>query len=294
MPGIYLTALLTSLLGIAALGTLIWQLAEKSDRRFLLALLIVGLPLSPLVFYAVRMPLDAWFKSTLGADSPWLVAMQLCYAPLTEEPAKLLPLVLIGLPAFRGKLTTKTVVPIALTLGLAFAVGEMWLVARFVAQRPELAGLPFYQFGGYVSERLQVCFTHAGFTALSVWGLARGPRWFALGLASGMVAHFLGNFPIYLMGIDWGGIGKPAWQILITLWVAGFTIGAVILLGVLQFGTVALKRFFRSHVRCPDCGGCYRQPIFGMNMGFKRYERCTLCGKWHWIDVRQVLRDPPD
>ena len=34
---------------------------------------------------------------------------------------------------------------------------------------------------------------------------------------------------------------------------------------------------------CPDCGTVYPRPLFGLNMGPKRYERCPNCRKWHLL-----------
>jgi len=26
----------------------------------------------------------------------------------------------------------------------------------------------------------------------------------------------------------------------------------------------------------------------------KRYEQCSLCKKWHWIDLRDLLKEPTE
>ena len=286
MSGLITAAVVVTFLGIAVCGTIILQVAEKKNYPLLATLFLLALPLSAGTYYIVRLPLKAAIEARLDKGSAVNTIARLCYAPLTEEPAKLLPLLVLLLPLFWGRLTRENVVAIAMALGLGFAIGEMWLIFQFIAESPDLvpggkwANVPaheFYFFGGYVSERLQTCFTHSGFVVLSVWGLRRGPGWFVLGLAGAMTLHFLGNFPIYLMNIDAFGWGKPVWQQLVGLWVALFTVFSLVLLGGMYFGPAALKKLFTAKVKCPDCGELYSQPIFGMNAGMKRYERCPHC-----------------
>lgn len=294
MLGIYIAAILTSLLAAIAFGSLVLQITPKPDCSLVLVLTICGLPLSVSTYYLVRLPIDRGLEKQLGKESSAYTAARLCYAPVTEEPAKLLPLLLLLLPPFRGHLTRDSVVAIGMALGLGFAIGEMWLVAHFIAADPKLGAFPFYMYGGYIGERLQTCLTHSGFTVLAVWGLRRGWGWFIVGLSGGMVLHFLGNFPIYLMRQDAWGLGKDVWSQIVGVWVALFSVGALVLLGLIYFGPTAAKKLLTAKVLCPDCGQLYRQPIFGMNMGMKRYEQCPLCKKWHWIDIRDMLKnDPP-
>jgi hypothetical protein len=300
MPGLLTAAVVASLLGILVCGGFIAQVAQKRDYLLLLLLFLLALPLSAGTYFLVRLPIKGAVDARLAIDSPLNTAARLCYAPLTEEPAKLLPLLVLLLPALGGRLTRENVVAVAMTLGVGFAVGEMWLIFFFLRDTPELApggawaGKPWYEFhffGGYIGERLQTCFTHSGFMVLSVWGLRRGPGWFALGLAGAMTLHFLGNFPIYLMNTDAFGWSKPVWQQLVGLWVALFTVFSLVLLGGMYFGPAALKKLFTAKVKCPACGELYKQPIFGLNAGMKRYERCPHCKKWHWIDIRDLLKN---
>lgn len=291
MPGIYIAAVITTLLALAAVGTLLWQMTPKADRGLMLLLLLLGLPLSISTFYGVRMPFDRWLEPRLGKESGVLTAIRLCYAPLTEEPAKLLPLVVLLLPAFRGRLRRETVVAVALALGLGFALGEIWLVARFVAADPKVNQLPFYLYGGFLGERIQTCLIHPGMIVVAVKALERGARWFPLGLLGSMTLHFLANFPIFLMKTNAGGLGAEVWTTLVSLWVVAFTIGSLLLLGLMHFGPAAVKKLLTAKVLCPDCGQLYPQPLFGLNMGMKRYEQCPLCKKWHWIDIRDMLKD---
>ena len=291
MPGIYIAALITSLLALAAVGTILWQVTQQQDRGLIVLLLVLSLPLSMATYYGVRKPLDRFLVAQFGKDSSVLTAIKLCYAPLTEEPAKLVPLLVLLVPQFRGRLVGKSVVSIAMALGLGFALGEIWLVASSIAPNPKLGSYPFYMYGGFLGERIQTCFIHPGFTVLAVAALARGWRWFPLGLLGAMLLHFLGNFPIFLMGQNVGGLGQEAWATIVGLWVAAFTVGSIVLLGLIYFGPTAVKKLFTARVLCPDCGERYKQPIFGLNMGMKRYEQCPVCKKWHWIDIRDMLTE---
>src|SRR5262245_11210808 len=99
MAGIYIAALITSLLSLAVVATILWQVRQQQDRGLIVLLVVLSLPLSMATFYGVRKPLDRFLVVRLGKDSPVLTAIKLCYAPLTEEPAKLLPLVVLLAPA---------------------------------------------------------------------------------------------------------------------------------------------------------------------------------------------------
>src|SRR5689334_2406679 len=165
MHGIYLTAVLTTAAAVAIFGTLIHKLALPANERRLWVAAALALPLCPLAFFLVRMPLEHWLVAQLGANSVAYKCLLTFYAPLTEEPAKLIPLLI---PAIRRDLDARNFVRYALAIGVGFAIGEMWFLADRIARMPTLATLPFYQFGGYVSERLMVCVFHSAFLAVAL------------------------------------------------------------------------------------------------------------------------------
>src|SRR5437660_6670245 len=141
MHGIYFTAILTTFAAVAIFGTTIHKLRLAANERLLWLAAALALPLCPLAFFLVRIPLDHWLMAQLGAKSlayKWLVTF---YAPLTEEPAKLIALLI---PAIRRDLDPRNFVRYALAIGVAFAIGEMWLVAERVARMPAFAALPLY------------------------------------------------------------------------------------------------------------------------------------------------------
>src|SRR6185437_15589800 len=136
MPGIYITAILTTVFAAGIFGTLIHKLRMPAKERLVWLAAAIALPLQPLAFYYVRVPLDHWLAAHLGSKSiayTWLVTF---YAPLTEEPAKLLVLLI---PAIRRDIRAENFIRYALAIGVGFAIGEMWFLANRVAHDPTLA-----------------------------------------------------------------------------------------------------------------------------------------------------------
>ena len=276
MHGIYITAMITSAVAATVFGTVIRKLRQPADGRLLWLALLIALPLQPLAFYLVRLPLDHWLSAHFGVASPiyqWLTSL---YAPLTEEPAKLLPLLI---PAIRRDIRPTNFVRYALAIGTGFAIGEMWFLAERVARDPAFATVPFWQFGGYFSERLMTCVLHSAFVSVTLWQVRRR---FALGFAGAAALHWLCNFPILLMVWNVGGFGKTTWGIIVQCWLLLYFFAAMAMLSCFVFGRVALGRMFFGHRRCPECGKDYDAPLFGINLGTTRYERCPHCRHWHW------------
>ena len=276
MHGIYLTAILTTGIAIAIFGPLIHKLKMPANERLVWLAAVVALPLQPLAFYLVRVPLDHWIVGHLGSTSltyQWLTSF---YAPLTEEPAKLIPLLI---PAIRRDISAVNFVRYALAIGVGFAIGEMWFIAERITHIPAFNGMPFYQFGGYVGERLMVCLFHSAFVSVALWQLGRR---FALGFAGAATLHWLGNFPILLMAWNVGGLGKTFWTVVIQVWLLFYVFGALALFSWFTFGRIAPGRMLFGRRHCPECGGDYDAPLFGLNFGIRRYERCPHCRHWHW------------
>jgi len=282
MHGIHLTAVLTTTAAVVIFGTVIYRLPLPASNRLLWLAGAFALPLQPLAFFFIRVPLDHWLAAQLGSTSAaytWLVTF---YAPLTEESAKLIPLLI---PAIRRDICAKNFVRYALAIGVAFAIGEMWFVADRVAHIPKLAALPFYEFGGYVTERLTTCVFHSAFVSVALWRLRRR---FALGLAGAAALHWLGNFPLSLMAWNVGGLGKTFWAIAIQCWLFIYFVAALGLLLYFSFGRVSLAKAFYGRRNCPECDGDYDAPLFAFNFGTTRYERCPHCRHWHWTKARSA------
>lgn len=299
IPPIYIMAFVTTLTALAVWGTLLWQICPANRRRPVIGLLMLETVMSPAAFYGVRRPvLIRWLEPVLTRPDweigHWPVVrdlVRLCFAPLTEEPAKLLPwllLLAVGLPLWPRR---RMAAPLALAAGLGFAVGEIWLVATLVAQAndPKLAGLPWYAFGGFLGERLMTCVTHAMLAFPTIALARRGWRWAAIGLSLGIALHWLGNAPIALMHRRAFGWKAETWGALVQVWIILLTVCGLLILVGASVGRKMLRRVFSRRMRCPGCGAVYRQPLlYGFNFGMSRYERCGACGKWHWVTLKDL------
>jgi hypothetical protein len=272
-------ALITVTVALFVFGPLLWRLTPAEERGWVGLLMLAALPMSWLMFHEVRMPLDDWLKLQIG-DGSFLRWLRTAYAPLTEEPAKLWPL-LIGW--LRWKVTRDNVGRVAMALGLGFAVGEVFTVAGLIQEhQPKLAALPWYQLSGFMVERWMTCLVHSGLVAISLAVWRRGPGIFP-GLLLAMMAHYLVNFPITMSQRGWLGSQMVVAQTIVGLWLVGCCFAAVALLVQLHRGP-GKKLFSLGHMRCPGCGRVYERSLWGcFNFGGdRRYERCPWCNEWHW------------
>lgn len=274
--GIWIAAVITTILSAAFYGFLIYRLALPQDRRWLLLAALCALPLQPLALVLVRAPLHLLLLKTLGIG-PVLTTITLFYAPLTEEPAKWLVLLI---PFVRRGLTPGNAIALALAIGVGFGIGEAWFIASQIAQAPQAAGVPFYMFTGYLGERFAVCFVHGAFIAFAVRQLAEH-RSFLLGGLLGMTLHFALNFPIFLIVLDPLGLGPVFWTRVSLLWFATMLFGLIAFVAWLSRGQMR-QRLLGSAV-CPECHQTYERPLLAPHLGFTRYERCPHCRHFHWV-----------
>lgn len=281
MPGIDIAAAIVSVLALFVVGAIIVRKATPAERRPLLLAILLTLPMNALAFHAVRLPLDAWIRS-FQLDLGVYGFLTTFYAPVTEELAKLWPLLL---PLFHFSRSGIKPARLALALGLGFGIGEAWNLAYLIAKSPAMAALPWWQFGGFLGERLIVCFLHGVFALLPVVMLAqRGLGGFLLGLAGGMALHYFGNFPIYLAGLKAFGIAPAIWTQIIMLWLLLYVVLGALLLAKLWGDGATVANLLLGRHTCPGCKVEYDPPIFlAFNFGTKRYERCPACRKWHWV-----------
>lgn len=221
MPGIYIMAAITLALSTLLWGGLVFLLSERSARY--LWLLLLGLPLSAAVNLLVKRPLALTVAQMLdvrptidGTTPAAFLFFAFMLAPVFEEAIKVMPLLL---PQVRAVMTSSNAALIAgLTLGIGFALGEVAYLAYAIAQSPEYAGLPWYYFTGFLSERILVVPMHGVMTALVVLGLHRGKGWILLGYFAAVAVHALLNVGALLLQL--GLI--PAWatQVLLVVSVA--------------------------------------------------------------------------
>jgi len=276
--GIWIAAVITTVICTAFYGYLIFRMAAPQDRRWLLIAALCALPLQPLAFYAVRLPLHAWLTSVL-APGPLLTTLALFYAPLTEEPAKWLVLLL---PFVRRGLDAENAVALALAIGAGFGIGELWFIAQQVARVPEYAAVPFYMFTGFLGERFAVCFLHGAFIAYAVRQLAER-RSFLLGGLVGIALHFATNFPIFLISLDPFGLGRTFWATVNSVWFVVLILSLLAFVGWLSRGRIQRSLF--GTAACPQCKAVYPRPLLAFNFGFTRYERCPNCRHFHWVRI---------
>ncbi len=221
--GLFIAAAITTALALCGFAML---LRQSDDWRPMGLAFLIALPLQPLMIYAVRLPIDGWLRTTFGMVG-WVTIASLFYAPLTEEPAKWLT---AAVPTVRRAIG-KDPIFLALAVGVGFGIGEIWFLAHALIKSPSYPDLPFWMFGGFVFERLAVCFLHGALLVPPFYALASGRSFLLAGVAA-MVVHFLLNFPIYLASINAFGLGE-AWTPLLLLWVLLFVIlGAILALAL--------------------------------------------------------------
>jgi len=115
---------------------------------------------------------------------------------------------------------------LALAVGIGFGIGEIWFLAQALVRSPNYPDLPFWQFNGFLLERLAVCFLHGAFLVPPFYAYARGHS-FLLGGLCGMALHFMLNFPIYLAHADAFGWGARTWALALVSWVFWCVFGCV-------------------------------------------------------------------
>lgn len=277
--GILIMAGIATVLAPLLLAWPIRRLSSPTDRRWLLLAFVVALPLHPLAYHALRVPLHQGLTALLG-PGPVLSTLTLSYAPLTEEPAKWLAL----LPVFLlGRIAPANALAMALSAGLGFAIGEFWFLALRIAPTVDPA-LPFYIFTGFLFERMEVAFLHGAFILWFARALGdrRAPL---LGGLAGMGLHFICNAPIVLVALDPFGLGREVWLQVVTLWVLLLTVALL----------TVLRRMARAEGRgeilgtstCPECHAVYPRPLLtALNLGTVRLERCPSCRHWHRVPMR--------
>ncbi len=282
--GIVIAAIITTVLAIVVVGLLIRKLSRREDRSVLLLAFFFALPAQPIAFYFFRVPLHEFLTGWLGAGI-LLTAISLFYAPLLEEPAKWLAL---GVPSIRKALKPENAVAIALAVGLGFGVGELWFIAERLARSPQFAGLPFYYFGGFLTERLMVCFLQGAFIALFFKRYAEGQSVWPAALL-GIALHFFLNFPIYLASVNLLGLGQHAWGFILVMHVALFTLAMFVFVNQLAGGEVEASLL--GDATCPGCGKVYPRSFLALNLLTRRFERCPHCREFHFVPMRQPPRD---
>mgnify|MGYP007070990178 CR=1 FL=1 len=213
--GLLQAAVIVALYALVVYGALLARRAPASERALLVALVVMELPMSAAAFHGVRVPLDGLVRQWLGAGHPAYPWVAILYAPLTEEPAKLLPL---ALPWVMRRVNDRNADRAAWALGLGFGVGEALFLAALLWER--VPSMPWYAYGGFMAERFMVALVH-GLTvraALRAWTATPPQR--ARGVATAMAMHLALNLPILLAALGWFGSDRGRIAAGLTAWVA--------------------------------------------------------------------------
>ncbi|HCE44067.1 MAG TPA: hypothetical protein DET40_11010 [Lentisphaeria bacterium] len=280
-PDIYIAATIATALSLSVIGFLLFHRAPKEDKLLLGILIIIMLPMNALAFHAVRIPLDSFLSGILSQNQGLYHFIRTLYAPLTEEPAKLWPLLI---PWIYRRINRKNLVMVAIAIGLGFGIGEAWNIAVLLSKNAEIAKYPWYMLGGYIGERAMVCVMHAAFTVTALYFIVIRKS-IVKGLLLCMALHFIGNFPIYLAGNNLFGLGKTAWMIILNIWVLVYFLSMGGLLAYLEYGDKWLYKIFKGVMKCPECGSVYQRPVFKFNLLHKCYEKCPACRHWHLVSA---------
>ncbi|MGC9445018.1 MAG: hypothetical protein ACP5E9_08875 [Candidatus Methanospirareceae archaeon] len=239
MQGIFIAAIIVTLLSAGVIGGAIFWRAKASERNLLLVLLLAYIPIFFVAYYVLRLPLDSLLGPVLSRYPVELYEfVKLFYAPVTEELAKLS---LLALLLVANRITKDNYHRFAFTAGLGFGIGEIWFLEELFALTPEIASVPWYLLGGFITERFVVCFLHGAFVLVAVHYLVVGQY---RGILYAMGLHFAVNFPIYLAYITRDEIAAELWQIMLSSYVIIFALLMLVLsLRIISGKTYGLKPF---------------------------------------------------
>lgn len=189
-------------------AALLWgwflRLGGRANRY--LPLIVVGLFSSAIVNVFVKGPIGLLVTNVAGvgraltAWTPvWVLAIALVTAPITEEAIKVAPLLARRVRALI--LDDRDALWVAMALGISFGLGEVVWVGVQIAANSTYAAIPWYAFGGFVTERLVVCFGHGVMAAMTVSTL-RSPtrRW--RGFVGAVAMHTVANLGAFLAMLD--------------------------------------------------------------------------------------------
>jgi RsiW-degrading membrane proteinase PrsW (M82 family) len=140
MHGIWGASIAATLVMAAAIGFVLWRFAPRAHLGPLALALALQLPMSALAFHLVRQPIIDGLQPLVG-DSAIYRWAQFLYAPLTEEPAKLWPILL---PFLARRIDRVTLAWYGLALGTGFAIGEVWFLADMTVRSGRVAELPWH------------------------------------------------------------------------------------------------------------------------------------------------------
>jgi len=255
---------LASLLFIG--GHLAWRSAP-AERRILIILVLVQLPMSPLEFFGIRIPLDAVLESW-SLDPGIRRLITFISRPVIEESIKLWPLLL----PFVWKTTTpQNRVWRALAIGLGFGIGEIWLLAENVFRNdPATANMALWNLAGFINERVMVCLIHGALTAVALHQVGAG-------FLIAVILHLAGNLPFYLREVSAFGISDQKWAWFLSAWVVWYFFSMWALVWLMAGGDFHLIWLLFGDVTCPHCGAVYPRATINWSLRVIHHDHCPRC-----------------
>ena len=235
--GIYIAAALASVMAMALWGGVALRVSNRAHLPVLVSAFVLMLPMQPLAFYAVRLPLLGNVQAALGTGIATLIVLMLA-APLTEEPAKW---IVLTLRSVRRAIQSGSAIGLAIAAGLGFGVGEIWFLADRIAKVPALQATPFYEFWGFMLERAEVCFLHGMFLMPLFYALSRG-RSVVIGALIGILMHLVVNLPALAIQMDVFGLGRQFWALASTVWLLVLVAGGLYMVNRLTDGRLVYPR----------------------------------------------------
>lgn len=282
MPGFYIASIISTLFTIGVWGVLFFRKAPKEIRWIMTALLILELPMSILTYYGVRVPLAEWYGDLVGHGTRLFVLLKSFEAPLTEELAKILPLIFF-IPLIR-KYKSRNGWFLGMALGLGFGLGEIWALTHLLTKsHPDLLTFPWYSFGGGIVERVMVSFLHGVFTGIAVHGILTGRFKAFIGILLAMSAHYFLNFPILLPALIpqiKQIFSYSVWVSLLGTYTGFYFLGALAIFwkhGLRETPTL----LWVGQCTCKTCHKVFNPGLFVLNLLAWTGQRCPYCKKWH-------------
>lgn len=225
MPGIFIAAIITIFVLLCLVSPIILKRLTGWDRLFaVVSMLLAGAAFFG-AYYLLRLPLNRVIHTLIQTDATgyrWIASL---YAPLTEEPAKWIVLILLFMA---GRIKRENKAAWAISLGFGFGIGEILFLAQSIASNPLSAGLPWYTSSGFIMERLMVCFIHSALILIAIEAISSRKYWLIL-LAP--VFHWLLNMAIFLSIQFPFNDGGFLWSQLLWTWTTLFLIASLIYLG---------------------------------------------------------------
>jgi len=236
----------------------ILRIGEKKDYSRLFAAVLLTLPLAPLAYYGLNIPLDNVILTIFRRDSDWYKFIKIGYGPIIKESIKLVPLML---PFIRRRISSKNFVAFGMALGLGFGISEIWLTAFQTSYIPDNLMLPIgYLLLGFIAERLMFCFLQGAFTALV---LSHGKQRWGIGLGKAIGLHLLVVAPLYLSQMNILSISPRVWRTILPLYLVFFFICMIFMLIYLRSGVQGIREIFvRADINCTKCGEPYKRTFW--------------------------------